>query len=272
MAGPQRFRAVLIGLALTAAATVGAQEAEDALPPIAWQPCDSASGVEGTGAECATVSLPADYAAPADGTIDVAIGRLLNATPTTPRTELWYLSGGPGDSGIEALGRLSETLGSTGVDLYTLDHRGVGNTELLRCPEQEAEDSDEGREITTEEWPACITWLRESGRNLDILTTDASAQDLGRVIERVGAGDGQTVIFGASYGTYWANTYLRYHPEQPAAVILDGLVPADWTFAEFDSVLDDAGRRLVQLCIRSSECASHLGPTPSPSPRPCRPR
>ena len=45
-------------------------------------------------------------------------------------------------------------------------------------------------------------------------------------------------------------------------MILDGIVPADWTFAEFDESLDGAGRRLLERCVRSSECAGHLGPDP----------
>jgi len=251
-------RIVLIALAvLVTGPALQAQEP----PPVAWGPCTGDSPHDD--AECASVALPLDHDAPDAGTIDVAAGRIMGTqTGAGGRTQLWYIPGGPGDSGIEALGRLHAIFGDLAVDIYSLDPRGVGGTALLRCPEQEAEDSEEGGELSTEEWSACIDWLAENRSDLEYLTTTASARDLGAVVGIMSTPEDRVIIFGASYGAYWTNRYLTLFPEQPDGVILDGIVPADWTFAEFDKSLDDAGRRLLERCVRSSECAAHLGPDP----------
>ncbi len=241
-------------LTLSGTTPAGAQE-------LTWADCgDDAAHAD---AECAHIVLPLQHDDPAAGTINVALGRILSAAPmSATRTQFWYLPGGPGDSGVETLGRLHAIFGELGVDIYSLDHRGVRGTALLRCPEQEAEDSEEGRELSTEEWPACIEWLGANRPDLDYLTATASARDVSAAINATrGPGD-RVIIFGASYGTYWANRYLTLFPDQPDGVILDGIVPADWTFAEFDDSLDQVGRSLLNRCVRDAECAGHLGPDP----------
>lgn len=242
---------------LVTAPALRAQEQQ----PVAWGPCASDSPHED--AECATVTLLLAHDLPDGDTIGVAAGRMMSAqTGAGGRTQIWYVPGGPGDSGIETLGRLHAVFGDLGVDIYTLDPRGVGGTAVLRCPEQEAEDSDEGRALSTDEWPACIDWLTANRSDLGYLTTTASARDLGALIDMMSTPEDRVIIFGASYGSYWTNRYLTLFPDQPDGVILDGLVPADWTFAEFDESLDGAGRRLLDRCVRSTECAAHLGPDP----------
>ncbi len=256
-----RWRAAIITIIaalLTPADTAAAQQ--EAPPAVRWAACGSETGVEDPAAECASVALPIRPGA--SRTVEIAVGRITRAGAAAGRTQLWFLAGGPGDSGIEALGRLAEVFAGVDVDLYTLDHRGVGGSAALRCPEQEAEDSSEGREIAAEEWQACRDWLRATRGDLEVLTTRNAAEDLGALINRLRRPGDRIVVFGASYGTYWANTYLHLFPEQPDAVILDGIVPPDWTFAEFDEQLDQTARRVIELCIRSGECASHLGPDP----------
>ena len=249
--------ALLAAAALIAGPAPFAQQAL----PIAWSPCAGDSPHDD--AECVSIPQPLDHAAPDARTIDVAVGRIMGTQDgAAGRTQIWYIPGGPGDSGIEALGRLHDIFGGLPVDIYSLDPRGVGGTALLRCPEQEAEESEEGRELSTQEWPACMQWLVANRSDLDSLTTTASARDLGALVDIMAAAEDRVVIFGASYGTYWANRYLTLFAEQPDGVILDGIVPADWTMAEFDESLDGAARRLLERCVRSTECAAHLGPDP----------
>ncbi len=252
---------IRVALATVAALPLGTAVQAQQPPPINWGPCSTSPH---EGAECAEVILPLDHSAPTAGTIAVATGRIMgDQAEAGSRSQIWYLPGGPGDSGIEALGRLHAIFGELPVDIYSLDPRGVGGTALLRCPEQEADDSEEGRELSADEWPACIEWLAANRSDLDYLTSTASARDLGALVDALSKPENRVIIFGASYGTYWANRYLTLFPEQPDGVILDGIVPADWTFAEFDESLDGAGRRLLERCVRSSECAAHLGPDPT---------
>lgn len=228
---------------------------------VDWQPCALDPDDTVMRAECATVQMPLSHDAPDERTTPVRVMRLLSEQ-TGARRQLWFLDGGPGDSGLASLTRVVALLEDSGVDFYTLDHRGVGNSALLECPDEQAADSAEGREITALEWPACIAYLRTRRTDLDWLTTTESAHDLGALIDATSEPHDQVILFGASYGTYWANTYLRSHREQVDGVILDGVVPADWTFAEFDADLLLTAERLMARCAEFDACAAHLGPDP----------
>ncbi|NKB89597.1 MAG: alpha/beta fold hydrolase [Acidobacteria bacterium] len=227
---------------------------------IEWGVCAEAPHDD---AQCGHLTLPLDPTGGDAGTIDIQLGRILAPADSEPRTLLWYLPGGPGDAGVETLGRLHAIFGEIGVDIYSIDHRGVGGSELLRCPDQEAEDSPEGRELSEEEWPECVTWIQTNRTDLPYLTTDAAAHDVAAAINTVTGPDDRVILFGASYGTYWANRYLTHYPDQVDGVVLDGIVPADWTFAEFDASLDATGRALLDRCARDEECGSYLGPDPA---------
>src|SRR5687767_11398604 len=69
----------------------------DAGPPaVVWEPCEIITGVGGHGAECATVDLPLDWAAPSGETIEVFVKRVRAGAGS--RGQLWTLMGGPGGS------------------------------------------------------------------------------------------------------------------------------------------------------------------------------
>lgn len=261
----ERVGAMLVVAALSAPGWALAQapepmDAPTAIDAIDWRPCELPADTP-LRAECATVSMPRYHDEPGEGTIDIAVARHRGGEPTSPPTRLWYVAGGPGDAGTEALPRLRSVFPDAQIDIYTFDHRGTGGSARLGCPQQEAADSAEGREIADAEWPPCIEHLRATRDDLDALTTTQSAHDLAALI--AAQPEGRDVVFGASYGTYLVNRYLLLYPDQPDAVILDGLVPADWTFAEFDSGLETTARRLLDRCAQDDECAARLGPDPA---------
>ncbi len=70
--------------------------------------------------------------------------------------------------------------------VYLPDHRGVGRSARLGCPEQEAAGSDEGLRITIDEWPACMESLQEIfGEALPYFDTTSASTDLGWLIEQL---------------------------------------------------------------------------------------
>ncbi len=262
---------MIAALAALAALAMPATQAE----PIEWSSCPVDADDTSQSADCAAVSMPLqhDSAGSANaGTIDIAIKRVLGSshperegvdgTGDAGRTQVWFLNGGPGDSGIEAIGRVRPLFDDPGIDVYTLDHRGVGGSALLACPEQQGADSDEGSEVAAGEWAACIELISRERNDLLALTITQAAHDVGRLIGLTRGRQDRVFIFGASYGTTWANRYLTLYPEQPDGVILDGIVPADWTFAEFDSGLDTTARNIMARCSSFEECSRHLGANP----------
>lgn len=223
-----------------------------------WSACDD--GMEG--AECATLTRPLDPETPGRGEIDLAMRRVRVGSGDAP-TRLWYVAGGPGDAATTALGRLRAVFPDAPFDLYATDHRGTGGSARLTCPQQEAEDSLEGGEIAAAEWPPCIDWLRANRDDLDALTADASVADLAAAIDAMATVPARNFVFGASYGTWLVQRYLRLRPEQPDGVILDGLVPTDWTLNELDLGLASFGERLLTRCAESAECGERLGEDPA---------
>ncbi len=246
---------------LLSAGLQGPADTEDR-PATDWRPCPSDIQTEDKRAECAMVPMPLYHDQPDGETIDVAVMRILSPQPGA--RQLWFLDGGPGDAGRSALPRLAALLGDTPpVDFYTADHRGVGGTALLECPEQQRSGSKEGREVVDEEWIGCMEWIAANRPDLPALTAYESARDLGALIERFRDRDTPVFVMGISYGTFLAQQYLHLFPDQPDAVILDGLVPLDWSFAEFDANLDGAARKLLSRCAGDSLCATYLGPDPA---------
>ena len=224
---------------------------------VEWTPCPLKSGDGSETAECAVITVPMYHDDPGGATIQVAVKRKLGQVPH--KRQLWFLDGGPGDSARESLVALVNIFTDIDdLDLYTFDHRGVGGTQLLECPEQQRPESDGGREIVASEWDDCIRYLRQHRNDLDALTATETAQDLGFLIELFRKPNVPVFVMGVSYGTYLTNRYLQLFPHQPDGVIMDGLVPADWSFAEFDSALDLAGRKFITACDKDPDCACHF--------------
>ncbi len=226
-----------------------------------WIPCPELGVAD---AECASLEVALDRDDPAAGAQVLALARL-PARSSPVRGQLWFVDGGPGDSGrydLPALDGLRELVPD--LDLVTFDHRGVGASGRLSCPAQEAPDSFDGREVVGEEWPACIAHLAatEAGR-LPHLTVTAAAADLVELSDRVGAPGQQVFWWGVSYGTFLVERALHLAPERPTGVLLDGLVPADWTFAEFDAGLDATSRAWLARCEATPACRERFDAPPA---------
>ncbi|MCU0693894.1 MAG: alpha/beta hydrolase [Polyangiaceae bacterium] len=210
--------------------------------------------------QCAKVQVALNWDDPQGATIDLHVARL--AAPSARTGQLWLLQGGPGGSGadlvdlIRALGNLAPHL-----DVYTLDHRGVGHSTRLGCPEQEATDSPGAHYISPEEFPACMEAVKSQwGQRLAHFSTTQAARDLAYLIDRTRGPHDQVFVLGCSYGTYWAIRYLQVAPEQATGVILDSIAPPAFRISGFDAQFDPVAQTLMQACEADAVCAARLGP------------
>lgn len=219
---------------------------------MSWLPCAE-------GAECTTVSVPVDHGVPDGPRREIAVRRLRAAGPS--RGQLWYVDGGPGDSGTADLAKLAGVHRLVpDLDLVAFDPRGVGESGRLGCPTAEAKRSRDGAEITRKEWAMCLPVLRMTP-DLPTYTTAQTAADLWDTLTTLR--EGTVVLWGVSYGTFLVNRLLVDHPAAADAVVLDGLAPPTWTFDRFDAGLDAQARRwLDEACAADPACAAHLGPDP----------
>jgi len=135
---------------------------------VKWTPCPLSPANGNEIAECTQITIPLRHKDPGGPKITVAVKRKLGTTPH--KRQLWFLDGGPGDSGCESLAALSKVFSDIDdLDLYTFDHRGVGGTHRLDCPEQQRPESEGGREILASEREDCIRHIRDERNDLDAL-------------------------------------------------------------------------------------------------------
>jgi pimeloyl-ACP methyl ester carboxylesterase len=229
--------------------------------PVTWTPCDLEPG--DAAADCATLAVPLDADDPDGPTLDIALKRIPAAVQPA-RGQLWFVTGGPGDAGTDDLAHLAgfDAIAAD-LDVVTLDHRGVGGSTRLGCPDQEAADSPDGYEITADEWPACAAYVgTEYAGFLPYVTVTAAAGDLVRATDAVAGPDDVVIWWGVSYGTFLVERALHLAPDRPDGVIVDGLVPPDWSFVEFDAGLDLTAHRLLDACGDDPGCAAHFDPDP----------
>lgn len=213
-------------------------------------------------AECAEIPVPMRWEEQEGPAMDIFVQRLRGTAPVV-RGQLWLLQGGPGGSGADFDG-LMEAFGEAYPewDLYTLDHRGVGRSARLGCPEQETEESEEGLAITEAEWPACLAALEsEWGADLAEFTTTAAARDLGHLIDETREPGKDVFVYGGSYGTTWAHRYLQLFPDQATGVILDSLAIHIF-FTDYDLFFNQVGEDFIEYCAADDTCVSKLGADP----------
>ena len=227
----------------------------------AWTKCDLRDAGDGK-AECATIPVPLDHANPSGPTLGLAIKRV-PAIGTEART-IWFVDGGPGDAGRASLGKVAGVFaGDSGLAIYTFDHRGVGGSAPLECPEQRDPKSPDGAELTPKEWEPCVAHLKATRTDLQFIAVTQAARDLDLIVNRFRRPGSVTTVWGVSYGTFLTWEYLRVATTPPDAVIVDGIVPPDWSFAEFDAGLDKMGRRWIALCAADSTCAARTRGDPA---------
>ncbi len=192
--------------------------------PIGWEAC-------GTGQDCATYEVPADYADPEGPTVALSVIRR-RATGPDRIGSLFVNPGGPGGSGVDYVRAtpVDRTLNQY-FDIVSWDPRGVGASEPISCndrveelrsldwsPDDDAEQGafDEVAEAVADRCAA------DSGDRLEQVATDATARDLDRL--RRAVGDETLSYLGFSYGTILGLRYLDLFPEHVRAMTLDGVV------------------------------------------------
>ncbi len=177
-------------------------------------------------AQCGTLEVPENRAAPDGRRIAIAVA-MLPANTLDPKPDpLFVLAGGPGQAASQ-LGPFAAQL--TGVrkdrDIVLVDPRGTGRSSPLDCEALKPEDStlaaldlDFAQDVA-----ACARELAARGVDARQYTTEAWVADLDAM--RAALGYRRINLWGGSYGTRVALEYLRRHPERVRSIVLDGVAP-----------------------------------------------
>jgi pimeloyl-ACP methyl ester carboxylesterase len=229
-----------------------------------WHSCSLYEGEDDGLAECAAVEMPLDWSDEGNGrTFVVVAKRLLAATESD--LQIWLLDGGPGAAGTYDFPPYMTYLQQLypGADVYTLDHRGTGKSGRLSCPAAESPESAGGDQIDYGETFGCIPYLEETwGDALDYITTSSSAIDLAALIEASRRPDQRVIVWGGSYGSYFAHRYLQIFPDQADGVVIEAIFTPDGTFIDSDLHIDAVAHELFDRCADHALCADKLGDDP----------
>jgi pimeloyl-ACP methyl ester carboxylesterase len=179
------------------------------------------AGLQGR-SRCGKLTVYEDRAAGEGRTIDLNVV-VLPAVSRSPAPDPFiFLAGGPGQGAVDSFSSLYPVFRRINQkrDIVLVDQRGTGKSNPLDCPGTNDEfDPDQDLEA----------WLQSCLAGLDanpaLYTTTIAMEDLDQL--RAALGYEQVNLFGVSYGTRAALTYLRMYPGQVRSLILDGVVPQD---------------------------------------------
>jgi len=214
---------------------------------------------------CGDLSVPEDRNQPGGQPIQLHVAIFHSAFKSQPDPVI-YLHGGPGASALEWIAEAY----ANGFqylfperDLIVFDQRGVGYSQPpLKCliPEGYASSLAKDERLSLLEWgasrmPACQRDLTAKGINLAAYNTVASAADLHDLIQALGYA--QVNLFGQSYGTRLALTYLENYAAQGKvrSVVLDGVSPPGVDlFAERGKNAQRAFQAIFNACAADPIC------------------
>lgn len=236
---------LLIALFLSACAPQSSPAAPQPSIPLEKCALVSPRGAQ-TDARCGVLTIPEDRANPGGRQIALNIA-VIPAIKRNPAPDpLFLLAGGPGQSAIEAFPALLPLLYDIheSRDIVLVDQRGTGKSKPLRCLNMQDQTLTDEQAI--EQLKTCPQRLEA---DLRFYTTEIAMTDLDEV--RAALGYDKINLYGASYGTRAALTYLRMFPQRVRTLTLDAVVEAD-----FVMFLDAAADGQAALDAFFARCAA----------------
>ena len=215
------YLCLLFSLLVVACSSGGQDQGRN--PTIPLEACRLTGGVA---AQCGELLVYEDRAAASGRQIPLNIA-VLPATGSSNVVEddpLFLLAGGPGQAAVEAYASAIYLFSDVNRtrDIVLVDQRGAGGSNGLNCDVLEDEtlpaDLPDAEQIALLD--QCRLDLGERA-DLSLYTTDAFVADLDDVRAAL---DYDTInLYGASYGTRAALTYLRRFPERVRSIVLDAV-------------------------------------------------
>ncbi|MFE3164857.1 alpha/beta hydrolase [Streptomyces sp. NPDC059224] len=204
-----------------------------------WTACED--GALPKDMQCARVTVPLDYAKPAEGTIDLALSRY-RATGKS-RGSVLLNFGGPGGSGVSGLGLDGKDFLSltNGYDVVGFDPRGVGRSSPVSCGDglddpsadagaQKLPDVAHPQALMKTLEQLTVRCTEHSGPVLAHIGTVNASRDLDVI--RQSLGDKKLNYLGFSYGTKLGAVYAAQFPDKVGRMALDGVDTLTESMAE----------------------------------------
>ncbi|GAA1482448.1 alpha/beta hydrolase [Gordonia sinesedis] len=241
------------GLALVAPTAAAAPS-----QTLNWGPCKPIHYA--TGAQCATVQVPMDYAKPDGRTISLTVSRMPARDQARKRGVLF---GNPGGPGGDAIGMFAALQVPERVrdewDLMAVQPRGLIDGTRVQCDALKPEQMDPtalgriNRERCEKNTPGYTRTI----------TTQNTARDLEQVRRILGVN--KISLYGLSYGTLLMSTYATLFPQRTDRLVLDSGVAPEWIWNDILAEQTPGYKARVNAMmswIAQRDNIYHLGKTP----------
>jgi pimeloyl-ACP methyl ester carboxylesterase len=167
-----------------------------------------------------------------------------------------YFAGGPGSAATEDAQGIAQVFAKIRVhrDLLFVDQRGTGKSHPLNCEFYNLADPQSylGYFFPLEDVRKCRPQL-EAQADLKLYTTDIAVEDMDEV--RAALGYEQLNLFGGSYGTRAALTYLKRYPKRVRTATLQGVAPANlYMPSDFPLGMERALQGVIAECAADEAC------------------
>lgn len=228
---------------------------------IELEACYLGEGASSRKAECGRLTVPVNREVP-EQTIELnlAVVRSDSDKHKKKPDALLLLAGGPGQSAVESfvpmLGILRNVFKHR--DIVLVDQRGTGDSYPLRCELSE----DKVMEVMDTQSEAWKTWLGDCRSQIKVdvnyFTTTDAILDLEAV--RAALGVPQWNLYGGSYGTRKALTYMKMFPASVRVAVLDGVVAqSEVLSSSHEENLQSTLRQIFAYCQQDLSCKEAFG-------------
>lgn len=230
---------------------------------LSWRGC-------GDGFQCATLTVPMDYAHPTVRDLHLALIRLPASSKHSRIGALVINPGGPGGSGIQYARNASSGISDAvrkRYDIIGFDPRGVGASDPIRC----LTDTQTDQFFAADPTPTTPTEIATAvqidrsfaadceARNaaeLPFVGTRDAARDMD--VLRATLGEQKLNYLGKSYGTFLGSTYADEFPTKVGRMVLDGVIDPKLTSEQINlgqaEGFEQATRSFMADCVKRSGC------------------
>ncbi|MEU9872591.1 alpha/beta hydrolase [Actinomadura sp. NPDC048021] len=236
---------------------------------VDWRAC----GDDGK-AECATLRLPIDWSRPDGPAFGLAIARRKALDPDARVGTLVFGPGGPGDSGVQRVTRLTGGIDRFSdelrrrFDIVSFDPRGIGASHPVTCsavllraaPSPVIENAAQFRATLDHNARLRADCRARTGPLYDHADTLSTVRDVDAI--RAALGEPKLTFHGSSYGTLLGEMYAETFPRRVRAMVLESVddhsVPDARRFLTSElAAAQDSFDQFVAWCERSQDCALH---------------
>lgn len=230
--------------------------------------------------DCATATVPLDYARPDGETARLGLLRRKAADQAGRIGSLFVNPGGPGSSGMSFVPGFAPAFAGSPLgarfDVVGFDPRGVGASEPVIDCETDAERDEGRKDLDIQPTPEGVALAEAQEKQfvdrcvqrvgLDVLA-NVGTRDVARDLDilRAAVGDEKLSYLGFSYGTRIGSSYAEAFPGNVRALVLDGAIDPSQSEEE-SSVGQYAGFQLAFDAF-AADCATRpacaLGRDPS---------